>query len=57
MFGLSDEIALPLYALIAVVGLIILITRFRVHPFIALALAAIFLGLIAGLPAEKVVKS
>jgi GntP family gluconate:H+ symporter len=57
MFGLSDEIALPLYALIAVVGLIILITRYRVHPFIALALAAIFLGLIAGLPAEKVVKS
>ncbi len=57
MFGLSDEIALPLYALIAVVGLIVLITRFRVHPFIALTLAAIFLGLIAGLPAEKVVKS
>ncbi|MFO1128647.1 MAG: GntP family permease [Rhodospirillales bacterium] len=57
MFGLSDDIALPLYALIAVVGLIILITRFKVHPFIALSLAAIFLGLIAGLPAEKVVKS
>jgi GntP family gluconate:H+ symporter len=54
---MGHELALPLYALIAVVGLIILITRFRVHPFIALTLAAIFLGLIAGLPAEKVVKS
>lgn len=57
MFGLSDEIALPLYALIAVIGLIVLITRFRIHPFVALAIAAIFLGLITGLPAAKVVKS
>lgn len=57
MFGLSNEVLLPLYALIAVVGLIVLITQFRMHPFIALALAAIFLGLVTGLPAAKVVKS
>jgi GntP family gluconate:H+ symporter len=57
MLGMSDAILLPVYALIAVIGLILLITRYRVHPFIALTLAAIFLGLIAGLPAAKVIKS
>ncbi|MGZ8329777.1 MAG: GntP family permease [Rhodoplanes sp.] len=57
MFGLSNETLLPIYALIAVVGLILLITRLRVHPFIALTLAALFLGLVSGLPVEKLVKS
>jgi GntP family gluconate:H+ symporter len=57
VFGLSNETLLPIYALIAVVGLILLITRLRVHPFIALTLAALFLGLVSGLPVEKLVKS
>jgi GntP family gluconate:H+ symporter len=57
MFNMSNEVLLPVYALIAVVGLVLLITRFRIHPFIALTLAALFLGLVAGMPVAKVVKS
>ena len=36
MFGLSHETFLLWDALIAIIGLILLITKFRVHPFIAL---------------------
>src|SRR6266850_1060136 len=57
MFGLSKETILLLDALAAVIGLIILITRFRVHPFIALTIAAVFLGLISGMPVAQVMKT
>ena len=57
MFGLSHETFLLWDALIAIIGLILLITKFRVHPFIALTLAAGFLGLTSGMPVEKVMKS
>lgn len=40
MFGMSKEIFLLVDALVAILGLILLITRWRVHPFIALTLAA-----------------
>ena len=43
-------------AALAIVGLIVLIARFKVHPFIALILASGFLGLVTGLPVAKVVK-
>lgn len=54
---MSDQVFLPLLALVAVIFLVLLITRFRVHPFIALALAALFLGLAAGMPVAKVTKA
>jgi hypothetical protein len=54
---MSDQVVLPLLALVAVVALVLLITRLRVHPFIALALAALFLGLAAGMPLAKVIKA
>ena len=57
MFGMSQEIFLLVDALVAIVGLILLITRWRVHPFIALTLAAGFLGLTSGMPVDKVMKS
>jgi len=57
MFGLSKETILLLDALAAVIGLIILITRFRIHPFIALTIAAVFLGLISGMPVAQVMKT
>lgn len=57
MFGLSHETFLLWDALIAIIGLILLITKFRVHPFIALTLAAGFLGLTSGMPVDKVMKS
>ena len=57
MFGLSHETFLLWDALIAIIGLILLITKFRIHPFIALTLAAGFLGLTSGMPVDKVMKS
>ncbi|MDN6882136.1 GntP family permease [Variovorax sp. CAN2819] len=57
MFGMSQEIFLLVDALVAILGLILLITRWRVHPFIALTLAAGFLGLTSRMPVDKVMKS
>ncbi len=57
MFGMSKEVFLLVDALVAILGLILLITRWRVHPFIALTLAAGFLGLTAGMPVDLVMKS
>lgn len=57
MFDLSKETFLLLDALIAIIGLIVLITRFRLHPFIALTLASGFLGLTSGMPVALVMKS
>jgi GntP family gluconate:H+ symporter len=48
---------LLLFALIAVVTLIALITRFRVHPFIALVAVSLGMGAAAGLPAELIIKA
>ena len=44
VFGVSQQTWLLADAFVSVVGLIILITRFRVHPFVALTIAAGFLG-------------
>lgn len=57
MSGLSHETLLLIDALLAVVGLILLITRLRVHPFIALILAAGFLGLSSGMPVAQIMKA
>jgi GntP family gluconate:H+ symporter len=57
MFGLSKEAFLLWDAAIAIIGLIVLITRLRIHPFIALTIAAGFLGLTSGMPVADVMKS
>lgn len=57
MFGMSKDVFLLVDALVAILGLILLITRWRVHPFIALTLAAGFLGLTSGMPVDLVMKS
>jgi GntP family gluconate:H+ symporter len=57
VFGLSKEVFLLVDALVAILLLILLITRWRLHPFIALTLAAGFLGLTSGMPVELVMKS
>jgi GntP family gluconate:H+ symporter len=57
MFGLAHDTYLLLDALVTIIGLIVLITQFKVHPFVALTIAAIFLGLTSGLPVVKVMKS
>jgi GntP family gluconate:H+ symporter len=54
VFGLSPQAFLLLDAFVAIVLLILLITRWRFHPFVALMLAAGFLGLTSGMPVDKV---
>ena len=56
MAGLEGPAGLLVAAAVAIIGLIVLIARFKVHPFIALIIASGFLGLVTGLPVAKVVK-
>ncbi|EED31477.1 GntP family permease [gamma proteobacterium NOR5-3] len=42
---------------LAIIGIVIGTTRFRLHPFLALLLAAFGYGLLAGMPAAEVVES
>jgi gluconate:H+ symporter, GntP family len=51
----GDPILL-LYALIAVIALIVLIARVKLHPFVALITVAFLTGLAAGMPPTKIVK-
>jgi len=48
---------LLVYAVIAIAVLIILITRFKLYPFIVLILVSLALGMAAGMPMDKIVKS
>jgi len=57
MFGMTQETYLLVDALITIIGLVLLITRFKVHPFVALTIASGFLGLTSGMPVDKVMKS
>jgi GntP family gluconate:H+ symporter len=57
MFGMTQETYLLVDAAVTIVGLVLLITKFKVHPFIALTIAAGFLGLTSGMPVDKVMKS
>jgi GntP family gluconate:H+ symporter len=51
----SDPVRLAV-VVIAILALIVLITKFRIHPFIALILASWFLGIACGLPLAEVIK-
>ena len=57
MFGMSHDAYLLLDAVVTVIGLIILITKFKIHPFIALTIAAAFLGLTSGMPIGTIIKA
>lgn len=48
---------LLLYALAAVIALILLIARFKWHPFVALIVVSLSMGLVAGMPPAAAVKS
>jgi GntP family gluconate:H+ symporter len=56
MFPLSPEMLLVL-VLVAIVGLVVLIARFRWNAFVALLVTSLFVGLGAGMEPLKVVKS
>ncbi|MHB9796262.1 GntP family permease [Pseudomonas sp. MT3] len=57
MLGMSHDTYLLLDAVATIIGLILLITRLKIHPFIALIIAAGFLGLTSGMPVATIVKS
>nr|WP_294976927.1 GntP family permease [uncultured Pseudomonas sp.] len=57
MLGMSHDTYLLLDAVVTIIGLILLITRLKIHPFIALIIAAGFLGLTSGMPVATIVKS
>ena len=54
---MSPNTRLLLYALGAVVALIVLIARFKLHPFLALILVSLALGSVVGMPLGGVVKA
>src|SRR5882762_5261609 len=54
---MTPNTRLLLYALGAVVALIVLIARFKLHPFIALITVSLALGIVAGMPVGAVVKA
>ncbi len=54
---MSPNAELLLLALAAVVVLIVLIARFKLHPFIALITVSLALGIVAGMPLGAVVKA
>ncbi|MEK7678134.1 MAG: gluconate:H+ symporter [Verrucomicrobiota bacterium] len=56
-FDLSHDAGLLLYALMGVVGLIILISRFKVNSFVALIMASLFVGCCSGMPLADIGKA
>jgi GntP family gluconate:H+ symporter len=54
---MSPDARLLLYALVAVGALILLIARFKLHPFIALISVSLTMGVAAGMPAVAAVKA
>src|SRR6266513_1156107 len=54
---MSHNTLLLLYALAAVVLLIVLIARFKLHPFVVLVAVSLALGVVAGMPLGSVVKA
>jgi gluconate:H+ symporter, GntP family len=55
--GASHGSLLLIYAVIAIAALILLITRFKVYPFLVLIIVSLLLGLVSGMPMDTIVKS
>ena len=55
--GLSHHTSLLLCALVAVVGLVVLIARFKFNAFVALIVASLFVGLCSGMPLAAIATS
>jgi GntP family gluconate:H+ symporter len=54
---MSPDIQLISATLFAILLLIVLIARFRIHPFVALIIASVCLGLLGGLKPDEVIKN
>ncbi|CAH1197428.1 MULTISPECIES: GntP family permease [Paenibacillus] len=57
LFGLSHNATLLVWTLIAIVFLIVLISKYKWNPFITLMLSALMLGLLAGMKPADVISS
>jgi gluconate transporter len=55
--GSVEGSMLLVYAVIAIAALILLIARYKVYPFLVLIIVSLLLGLAAGMPMDKIVKS
>lgn len=55
--GSADSGLLLFYAAIAIAVLILLITRYKMYPFLVLIVVSLLLGLAAGMPINMIVKS
>src|SRR5574339_1204377 len=53
----TNQTGLLLLALAAVLGLIVLVARFKLNAFLALILASLFVGLCSGLPLPQIAKA
>ena len=56
LFAAAGNTALLCYALIAVVGLVVLIAHFRVNTFVALIISSLFIGIMSGMALPDVPK-
>ena len=54
---MSTNSQLLLYAALAVIALVVLIARYKLHPFVALITVSLALGIVAGMPFGAVVKA
>ena len=54
---MRPDTLLLLYAFLAVLALIVLIARFKLHPFVVLVAVSLALGAVAGMPLPSVVKA
>jgi len=54
---MNADTRLLAFALVAVISLVFLIARFRLHPFIALIVVSLAMGVAAGMPAAAAVKA
>src|SRR6266576_3301836 len=55
--GMTPDTRLLVYALVAVISLVVLIARFKLHPFIALIVVSLAMGVAAGMPAGAAAKA
>jgi gluconate:H+ symporter, GntP family len=57
ILGMSREATLLVCTLLAIVGLVVLVARYKLNAFLALILAAFFVGLCSGMPPLRVAKA
>src|SRR6266550_7730614 len=55
--SMTADTRLLVFALVAVISLVVLIARFKLHPFIALIVVSLAMGVAAGMPAGAAAKA